>query len=242
LKGKRLKKSGSRDTNDKTESSDKEFPGTDVKESACKVPSLVFNTTDEQKKILNDIISDESHRDAKEYKNCGKEHVLSGGMKRLLNEGQLSTTNNTSKKRLKDDVVNFYLRNCLSTHGLLKCGQETSQGNFFFFTTYLYQTLLQEKSENINCHGTYSFKSVENWTNNLINDTNLAKLFIPINIDNIHWVLIVVDIIQRSIHYYDSCHAETDEQIQRLKNIERFMDDFETKKRSSEKYPSGLFI
>ena len=64
----------------------------------------------------------------------------------------------------------------------------------------------------------YSFKSVENWTNNLINDTNLAKLFIPINIDNIHWVLIVVGIIQRSIHNYDSCHAETDEQIQRLKN------------------------
>ena len=127
-------------------------------------------------------------------------------------------------------------------HGLLKCGQETSQGNFFFFTTYLYQTLLQEKSENINCCGTYSFKSVENWTNNLINDTNLAKLFIPINIDNEHWVLIVVDIFQRSIHYYDSCHAGRDEQLQRLQNIERLMDDFETKKKSLEKNPSGLFI
>jgi Ulp1 family protease len=148
-------------------------------------------------------------------------------MKRILNEGPLSTTNVTSKKSLTDNVVNFYLKNCLSTHGLLKCGQETSQGNFFFFTTYLYQTLLQEKSENINCRGTYSFKSV--------NDTNLAKLFIPINIDNIHWVLIVVDNIQRSIQYYDSCHAEKDEQIQRLENIVRFMDDFETKKRSSKK-------
>jgi hypothetical protein len=39
----------------------------------------------------------------------------------------------------------------------------------------------------------------------------------------------VADIIQRSIQYYDSCHAERDEQIQRLENIERFMDDFETK-------------
>ena len=52
------------DTNDKTESSNEEFPGTNEKESACKEPPLVFNTTDEQKKILNDIISDESHRDA----------------------------------------------------------------------------------------------------------------------------------------------------------------------------------
>ncbi len=119
--------------------------------------------------------------------------------------------------------MNFYLKNCLSTHGLLKCGQETSQGNFFFFNTYLYQTLLQEKSKNINCHGTYSFKSVENWIDNLINDTNLTKRFIPINIDNEHWVLIVVDIFQRSI-------AGTDEQLQRLQNIEHFMDDFETKK------------
>ncbi len=86
----------SQDTNDKTESSDKEFPGTDEKESAYKEPSLVFNTTDEQKKILNDIISDESHWDANNYKYCGKEHVSWGGMKRLFNEGHLSTTNNTS--------------------------------------------------------------------------------------------------------------------------------------------------
>ncbi len=88
----------SRDTNNKTESNDKEFPDTDVKELACKVPSLVFNTTDEQKKILNDIISDESHWDAKEYKSCRGDIVLWGGMKKLLNEGHLSTTNNTSKK------------------------------------------------------------------------------------------------------------------------------------------------
>ncbi len=129
-------------------------------------------------------------------------------------------------KKDTNNVVNFYLKNCLSMHGLLKCGQETSQSNFFFFNTYLYQTLPQEKSENLNCCGTYSFKSVEDWIDNLINDTNLRKLFIPINIDIEHWVLIVVDIIQRSIHYYDSCHAGTDEQLRRLENIERFMDDF----------------
>jgi len=117
----------SQDTNNKTESRNEEFPGTDVKESACKVPSLVFNTTDEQKKILNDIISDESHQDAEEYTSSWGDIVLWGGMKTLLNEGHLSTTNDTSKKRLKDDVVNFYLRNCLSTHGLLKCGHKTSQ-------------------------------------------------------------------------------------------------------------------
>ncbi len=147
MKGKRLKKLRSQDTKDKTESSDKEFPGTYVKESACKVPSLVFNTTDEQTKILNDIISNESHRDAEEYKSCGGDIVSWGEMKTLLNEGHLSTTNDTSKEKLKDDVVKFYLKNCLSMHGLLKCGQETSQGNFFFFTTYLYQTLLQEKAK-----------------------------------------------------------------------------------------------
>ncbi len=88
----------SRVTKDKTESSDKEFPGTDEKESACKVPSLVFNTTDEQTKILNDIISNESHQDSEEYKSCGGAIISWGGMKRLLNEGHLSTTNDTSKK------------------------------------------------------------------------------------------------------------------------------------------------
>ncbi len=145
MKGKRLKKSRSRDTKDKTGSSDKEFPVTDEKELACKVPSLVFNTTDEQTKILNDIISNESHCDAEDY-NCGGDRVLWGGMKTLLNEGHLSTTNDTSKKRLKDDVVNIYLRNCLSTHGLLKCGQETSQGNFFFLhNQFVSNTASREK-------------------------------------------------------------------------------------------------
>ncbi len=139
-------------------------------------------------------------------------------------------------------MVNFYLKNCLSTHGLLKCGQETSQGNFFLFNTYLYKTLLQENSKNINCRGKYSFNSVEDWINNFINDTNLTTLFISINIDNEHWVLIVVDIFQRSFHYYDSCHAGTDEQLQRLQNIARCMDDFETKKGPQKKNPSGLFI
>ncbi len=142
MKGKKAKKIEiTRDTNDKTESSNEELPGTDEKESACKEPSLVFNTTDEQKKILNDIISNKLHRDAKDYKYCGVNRVSWGGTKRILNEGPLLTTNDTSKNSLTEDVVNFYLKNCLSAHGLLKCGQETSQGNFFFFTTYLYQTL-----------------------------------------------------------------------------------------------------
>ncbi len=239
---KRLKKSRSRDTKDKTESSDEEFTVTDEKESVCKVRSLVFNTTDEQTKILNDIINDESHQDLEDYKYIGKEPVSWGGMKRLLSEEPLSTTNDSSQKRITNEVVNFYLKNCLSTNGLLKFGQETSQGNFFFFNTFLYQALLQEKNKNIGCCGTYDFKSVENWTNKLIKDTNLTKLFNPINIDNIHWVLIVVDIIQRSIHYYDSCYAKNDEQEQRPKNIEHFMNDFETKKVPCKNNPSGLFI
>jgi Ulp1 family protease len=48
-------------------------------------------------------------------------------------------------------------------------------------------------------------------------------------------VLIVVDIFMRSFHSYDSCNAGMDEQLQRLQNIVRFIDDFETKKRSSKK-------
>ncbi len=77
----------------------------------------MFNTTDEQTKILNDIISNESHRDAEEYKSCGGDIVSWGGMKTLLIEGHLSTTNDTSKKKLKDDVVNFYLKTVFQCMG-----------------------------------------------------------------------------------------------------------------------------
>jgi hypothetical protein len=96
----------------------------------------VFNTTYEQTKILNDIISNKSHWDVKDCKYCGREPVSWGGMKRFLNEGPLSTTNNTSKKCLTEDVVNFYLKNCLSMHGLLKCGRNLTRQ--FLFLQHLF--------------------------------------------------------------------------------------------------------
>ncbi len=107
----------------------------------------MFNTTDEQTKVLNNIISDKSHRDDEDYKSSWGDIVSWGGMKMLLNEGHLSTTNDASKKTLKDDVVNFYLKNCLSTHGLLKCGQETSQGIFFLHNLFVSNTASREKQK-----------------------------------------------------------------------------------------------
>ncbi len=81
-----------------TESSDEEFFVTDKKESACKVRSSVFNTTDEQEQILLSFKFDKSHQDDKTYENCGADKVLWGGMRRILNEGPFSTTNLKEKK------------------------------------------------------------------------------------------------------------------------------------------------
>jgi len=44
---------------------------------------------------------------------------------------------------------------------------------------------------------------VKRWTKN-IDIFTLEKIFIPINITNTHWTLVFIDIVLKTIIYYDS--------------------------------------
>ena len=48
----------------------------------------------------------------------------------------------------------------------------------------------------------YTYDNVKRWTKQ--NVFNFDKIFIPININNCHWVLIIIFIKDKKIMYYDS--------------------------------------
>ena len=57
------------------------------------------------------------------------------------------------------------------------------------------------------CGGTYYSENVQNWFHNSSQDTNIfsfEKMFIPCNINNQHWTLVVVDFQAKSIQNIDS--------------------------------------
>jgi Ulp1 family protease len=61
--------------------------------------------------------------------------------------------------------------------------------------------------------GEYKFKKVKWWKRNNLFEMK-KKIFIPINVSNYHWVLVVIDIEKKKIQHYDSIQrSETSTEI-----------------------------
>jgi len=87
---------------------------------------------------------------------------------------------------LDDEIINFFLN-------LL----HRKNSNVYNFSTFFMDKLLGKK------HNNFNYSEVKRWASKL-NLLNLNHLFIPININNTHWSLVVVHPQQLKITYYDS--------------------------------------
>ena len=52
-------------------------------------------------------------------------------------------------------------------------------------------------------NGRYTYANVKRWSKKF-DVFEKEKIFIPVNINNTHWTLLVVYIQKKEIHYYDS--------------------------------------
>lgn len=101
---------------------------------------------------------------------------------------------------LNDEVINFYL-------GLLQ-EREMANGRpkaprVHFHNTFFYNKLFTDAGE-------YQYKSVQRWTTEkrlgyCILDCEL--ILIPVHQD-IHWVLAAIDLVNKTVTYYDSLHGQ----------------------------------
>ena len=89
---------------------------------------------------------------------------------------------------LNDEVINFYFHMLMS--GLYR------RDGFFSFSSFFFVKLLVPKVG-------YTYKNVRRWTKN-VDIFSKKKIFIPINIGNSHWTLLLIDLMIKTIFYYDS--------------------------------------
>lgn len=127
---------------------------------------------------------------------------------------------------LNDEVINFYM--CLlqqrdNFNIEISDGRRVSS---HYFNTFFIDKLITK--------GQYNYANVERWTKKF-NVFLKDKIFIPVNISNTHWTMIVVYIKLKEIHYYDSMSGPGVNRF--LKHILQWLKD-----ESKEKYNNEYII
>jgi sentrin-specific protease 1 len=75
-----------------------------------------------------------------------------------------------------------------------------------FFNTHFWQTLHDQYNSDLEVGGKYNYKNVKRWSKNIPgkNIFDLERVFVPINVENQHWVLGVIHIEKMIIEFLDS--------------------------------------
>ena len=82
-----------------------------------------------------------------------------------------------------DEVINFYVAMMMQ-----------EEGSIYSFSTFFMIRLYER--------GNYTFKNVARWSKKL-DIFRHKKMFIPINYEHEHWVLVVIDLTIMTIFFYD---------------------------------------
>ena len=104
---------------------------------------------------------------------------------------------------LNDEVVNFHMEMLTERLVSRKTLPNLNPLNCAFFNTFFFTKLTGGTSGL-----SYDYKSVQRWTKRAKLDIfALDLLFIPINLNNVHWVLGVVNFKEKRLEYFDSMHG-----------------------------------
>ena len=103
--------------------------------------------------------------------------------------------------------------------------EKSYRSEILCFSTHFYSQLIGD-----GIHAHYDFSSVKKWTKKL-NIFDLDTIFIPINKNNKHWALCVVNFCDREVIYYDSLGFND---TRCLDNIERYLiDEYKEKNKNT---------
>mmetsp|Transcript_27753 Transcript_27753/g.42835 ORF Transcript_27753/g.42835 Transcript_27753/m.42835 type:complete len:694 (-) Transcript_27753:16-2097(-) len=107
---------------------------------------------------------------------------------------------------LNDEIINYFLKNCLAKRDEKLCAKQSGRKRSHFFNSFFVQTMFDEKNSNYDLRGRYNYKNVRRWSKKVPGKDvfNLKYIFCPINLDNMHWTSACVFMEQKKIQYYDS--------------------------------------
>jgi Ulp1 family protease len=131
--------------------------------------------------------------------NLNRNEVVTNMYNRTITVETIKRLDNNApgiQKWLNDDIIEVYMQ--------LLCDQYSSSNNILLLNTHFMDKLLD-----IDNNKRYTYDNVKRWTKQ--NVFNFDKIFIPININNCHWVLIIIFIHHKQIMYYDSNISNEDQ-------------------------------
>ncbi|WP_419241160.1 Ulp1 family isopeptidase [Cardinium endosymbiont of Nabis limbatus] len=121
------------------------------------------------------------------------------------------------------DLISLQMGNWLNDNiieAYLSMIDKRSKGKVYSFNTWFYNKLLKE-----------GYKGVSRWTKSIGNVFSYDKVLIPIHLKSPgHWCLAVIDMINKTIQYYDSQGGENKEGLNKI--LAYLIDEMATKKTS----------
>ncbi len=175
----------------------------DMKRKGIELRSLIIEPlSDEECNKISQIIKNKEAKSGEIYIHSGNEKVSWGSMQRLLK----NDTKNHPKRWIDNKVINFYCKNYLAEIDQKQCQEEPERNCSGFLGSYFWQTLTDEKNNDMKVQGKYNYINVSKWSKKMPGKDifNLKKIFILINIENQHWTCIVIFMKEKQIQYYDS--------------------------------------
>jgi len=134
---------------------------------------------------------------------------------------------------LNDEIINYFLKNCLAKRDENLCAKQPGRKRSHFFNSFFVQTMFDEKNNNGRLRGKYNYKNVKRWGKKVPGKDifNLKYVVCPINLDNLHWTSAVIFIEEKCIQYYDSMGG-TDRT--KLEGLLQYLKDEHRAKKGSE--------
>mmetsp|Transcript_23237 Transcript_23237/g.50343 ORF Transcript_23237/g.50343 Transcript_23237/m.50343 type:complete len:610 (-) Transcript_23237:9-1838(-) len=107
---------------------------------------------------------------------------------------------------LNDEIINYFLKNCLAKRDENLCAKQPGRKRSHFFNSFFVQTMFDEKNHNSKLRGKYNYKNVKRWSKKVPGKDifNLKYIVCPINLENVHWTSAVIFMEEKRIQYYDS--------------------------------------
>ncbi|KAL7554597.1 hypothetical protein ACHAWF_018229 [Thalassiosira exigua] len=134
---------------------------------------------------------------------------------------------------LNDEVINYFLKNCLAERDQRLCAKQPGRKRSHFFNSFFVQTMFDEKNLDRSKRGKYNYKNVRRWSKKVPGKDvfNLKYIVCPINLDNMHWTSAVIFVEEKRIQYYDSMGG-TDRR--KLEGLLRYLQDEHKAKKGTE--------
>jgi sentrin-specific protease 1 len=170
--------------------------------------------TNEEKKIVDDYmaLNMEKTMEDKEKKLFLSKALVSdtdGGQSAIVKRDSLQTLR--PGVWLNDELICFYLRHCLCKRDEALFNEQKVSKRSHFFNTHFWKSLHDQYNPDLGVRDKYNYKNIKRWSKKIPGNNifDLERVFVPINVENQHWVLGVIHIEKMIIEFLDSSIGTT---------------------------------